>query len=102
MSNPNLSLLPPQQAVPTGSGGGDDGFTYRLQAVENDIREIKQDLRDINTRLHAVEADLKVITERLTHMPTKAGILAGVVSSIGGGMAIAAGVASVILRLLPG
>ena len=76
--------------------GGDDGTTYRLKALEEDVREIKNDLKGIDSRLHAVEGDLKAVKESLKHTATKEAIqrlkvwaLTGAI----GGMGLAAGIA---------
>ena len=80
-----------------GNGGG-NGADYRLQAVEENVREIKQNLKGFNARLHAVEGDLKVIKERLNHTATRAWVLGGVLSGMGVAGAIGVGLA----RLLSG
>ena len=80
-----------------GNGGG-NGADYRLQAVEENVWEIKQNLKGFNARLHAVEGDLKVIKERLNHTATRAWVLGGVLSGMGVAGAIGVGLA----RLLSG
>ena len=95
----DLKLIRSEQPVSSGSGGGDDGgFNYRLRAVENDVREIKQDLKTVDSRLREVEGDIREIKSDMKHVATRAWVLGGVL----GGMGIAAGVAVGIVRLLSG
>ena len=93
MNEGNVSQFP-QRPIPAGNGGG-NGRNYRLQALEEDVREIKQDLREINSRLSVVEKDLAGIRDRLNHTATKAWVLAGVI----GGMVLAASIAVAVLKL---
>lgn len=87
--------FPPGSRPVTGNGG-DDGTTFRLQAVEEDVREIKQDVKGMDARLRAVEGDIREIKSDMKHVATRSWILGGVL----GGMGIAAGVAVGIARLL--
>ena len=96
MNEGNISQFP-QRPIPSGNGGG-NGTNYRLQALEEDVREIRQDLRAINNRLNAVERDLAGIRERLNHAATKAWVLGGVLSGMVAAGAIGVGLA----RLLSG
>ena len=97
MNEPNLSLVSSQQPVSAGSGG-DDGTNYRLQALEEYVRGIRNELRSQDERLRQLEIAMGKITERLQHMPTKAGILAGVLS----GMGVASGIGVAAARLFSG
>ena len=94
MNEGNVSQFP-QRPIPAGNGGG-NGTNYRLQALEEDVREIKQDLREINTRLNVVEKDLAGIRERLNHTATKAWVLGGVLSGMGIAGAIGVGLARLL------
>ena len=78
-----------------GNGGG-DGISYRLRALEEDVRGIKQDLKAVDDRLHTVEGDLKVIKERLSHTATKAWVLGGVLSGMVAAGAIGVGLARLL------
>lgn len=96
MNGGNISPFPPRP-IPAGNGGG-NGTNYRLQALEEEVREIKQDLREINTRLNVVEKNLAGIKERMNHIATRAWVLGGVLS----GMGIAGAVGVGLARLLSG
>ena len=71
MTDGNVLPMPPQGPVTSGSGGGGDGFHFRLQALEEDAREIKRDLKGIDARLHSVEGDLKAIKTEMKHVATR-------------------------------
>ena len=48
MSDPKMLMMPQQQSVPPGDGGGD--LERRLRAVELDVREIKTRMDHVATK----------------------------------------------------
>lgn len=72
--------------LPTGrppGGGGPDGVDVRLGKLEVDVDYIKRDLQDLKAgsathlaKTYKIELDLAVLTERVSHLPTKAYLVA--------------------------
>ena len=78
-----------------GNGGGGNGVGMRLQAVEDAIREIKVDVKDLDVRLRSVEVDMREIKTHLQHIATRAWVLGGILA----GMGVAAGIGMGLARL---
>ena len=79
----------------SGNGGGGDGVDVRLRAVEDAIREIKTDVKDLDVRLRRMEVDMREVKTHLQHIATRAWVLGGIL----GGMGVAAGIGVGLARL---
>ena len=84
----------PQRPL-AGNGGGGDGVEARLRAVEDAIREIRADVKDLDGRLRSVEIGTEKIQTQLQHVATRAWVLGGILA----GMGVAAGIAVGLARL---
>ena len=80
---------PPERPINTGL------VEHRLNEFDNDLKEIRKETKEINTKIGSLEGDVREIKTDIKHMATRAWVLGGIL----GGMGVAALVTIGVLKL---
>lgn len=61
---------------PAGPGDGGSMIEARVGRLEEDVKEIKADLKSVDSRLRGVEVSIAVVSEKVSNLPGWPGLLA--------------------------